>query len=76
MFNIILGMILLVVGIALLVEGLKLIFMSEYEWRSEKEFHPKIFISGPGVMHVQSSEILKSKEGKRQLAALKNLKDK
>jgi hypothetical protein len=36
---------------------------------------PKVTIRGAGILGVKSSDILKSKEGKRQLKALKELKE-
>lgn len=36
----------------------------------------RITISGPGVLHVRSSEIVKTDEGQRQIKALGELKDK
>ena len=39
----------------------------------DKDLQPNVYISGAGVLHVRSSEILKSKEGKRQLEALGKL---
>lgn len=35
---------------------------------------PRIMITGPGVIHVRSSEILRSRMGYKQLKLLKNVK--
>lgn len=35
---------------------------------------PKVYISGAGVFHVRSSEVIRSKQGQRQLNALSRLK--
>lgn len=37
-------------------------------------YQAKMTISGPGVIHVSSSEIIKTDEAKRQIAALGELK--
>ncbi|WP_166805024.1 hypothetical protein [Nitrosococcus wardiae] len=48
-------------------EAIKNVFKS-------KDYKPKIEISGPGVVHVKSSEIVKTPEAKRQIKILGKLK--
>lgn len=40
----------------------------------KKSYTPKVTISGAGVVHIRSSEILKTDEAKRQLNALKDFR--
>jgi len=44
--------------------------------KKDNTARPNVYINGAGVLHVRSSEILKSTEGRRQLAALGRLKKK
>ena len=42
----------------------------------EKPFQPKITFSSAGVLHVKSSELMKTQRAKEQLNALKELRKK
>ncbi len=42
----------------------------------EEGYTPKVTISGAGVLHIRSSEILKTDAAKRQLEALKDFRKK
>ena len=44
--------------------------------KQDKISRPNVYINGAGVLHVRSSDILKSTEGRRQLDALGKLKKK
>jgi len=42
----------------------------------ERNYKARVNISGAGVMHVSSSEIIKTKEARRQINALRTFRDK
>jgi len=44
--------------------------------KAKERFSARVSISGAGVLHVRSSDILRTREAKRQLQALKKIKDK
>ena len=50
--------------------------MSHQAKKKGKGYQPKVAISGPGVMHIRSSEIVKTDEAKRQIEALRKYRNK
>jgi len=50
--------------------------MSNQAKKSEKKYQAKMTISGAGVMHVRSSEIVKTSEAKRQIEILGKYREK
>ena len=53
------------------------IVMNENNEQKEiTSFQPKITFSGAGVLHIKSSELIKTQRAKEQLEALKELKQK
>ncbi|MGE0371849.1 MAG: hypothetical protein AB7Q01_08175 [Gammaproteobacteria bacterium] len=42
----------------------------------DSDYHPRMSITGGGVVHVRSSEIIKTAEAKKQVIALKKLMQK
>lgn len=43
--------------------------------KGEEGHKPKVKISGPGIVHVKSSEIVKTDEARRQIRILGKLKE-